>query len=161
MTDQVYSTRHQDVDDDLIVKTEISVIDEHNASRKPDRIHGLRLFHRSSCISSSSSSIQIHPFSEGTKDPPLFPFLVHEAKRSIADTQAQMKLPIRSSLKVQEGLRNATGSSTWHEGPLVWVLTNHGQNWNVSAAYVHEKGPQIIYVSLDKMIVMLASRNVS
>jgi hypothetical protein len=72
----------------------------------------------------------------------LFPFFILEAKAGVSATdwhsiQMQTSLPIRTLLESQKSLLRATGPySKWNSGPLVWFVSNMGEFWRLSAAFV-------------------------
>jgi hypothetical protein len=89
----------------------------------------------------------------GTESMHSFPFLVLEAKAEkgnceFGNTQTQTAFAIQKLLKVQHGLKIATGGeSQWGSGPLVWFLAYCGEKWCVAAAYVQAEGNVPHYVS--------------
>jgi hypothetical protein len=97
-------------------------------------------------------SIEHSPY-KGGGESALFPFLVLEAKAEkgncgFGNTQTQTAFAIQKLLKVQHGLKIATGSeSQWGSGPLVWFLAYCGEKWHVAAAYVQAEGNVPHYVS--------------
>ena len=119
----------------------------------PDRVYGLRATRRLERILSSADkrpsasgqcigdTIVTHPF-RGDSEPIHFPFLVLEAKSekgsdSLSDAAYQSAFSIRELLLLQEKLRVAAGEDPdWDTGPLVWFLSNKGEEWKVCIAYM-------------------------
>ena len=119
---------------------------------KPDRVYGLRETKRfdnvlsSSCTSATKQgctvreSITCSPFSP-TADPLLFPFLILEAKsakgNSWDEIQTQTAISLRTLLQLQQKLEDfAEPDISWESGPLVWFLSNKGEEWRVAASFV-------------------------
>ena len=78
-------------------------------------------------------------------EPLLFPFLILEAKSAKGEDfetiQKQTAFPIRT-------LRSECKEQvTWQGGPLVWFLSNKGEDWRVAACFVDKTDGQISYVS--------------
>lgn len=77
-------------------------------------------------------------------DRQLFPFLVLEAKSGSSSDdwhsiQMQTAFSIRTFLETQNRLRAAAGPrSRWQCGPLVWFLSNRGEDWRLCVAYVED-----------------------
>jgi hypothetical protein len=75
----------------------------------------------------------------------LFPFLLLEAKsgKSADDWHSiwlQSAFPIRTFLQTQQRLYKMAGCPPkWESGPLVWFVSNKGQDWSVSLAYIAEE----------------------
>lgn len=107
-----------------------------------------------------------------TGDRQSFPFLVLEAKSgSSADDwhsiRMQTAFSIRTFLETQNRLRAAAGaSSRWQSGPLVWFLSNRGEDWRLCAAYVEDgvHRPHTVgvsdYVSMPKLEILYSCRRV-
>lgn len=130
----------------------------------PDRVYGLRATRRLERILSSadkrrpasgqciSDTLVTHPF-VGDSEPIHFPFLVLEAKSekgsdSLTDAAYQSAFSIRQLLAIQEGLRVAAGEDAdWDGGPLVWFLSNKGEEWKVCIAYIERKNDCKYFVS--------------
>ncbi|KAM0342884.1 hypothetical protein ACHAPU_009088 [Fusarium lateritium] len=121
---------------------------------RPDRVYGLRVTERLSrllqSVEDTNEDIKVSPFkSDG--DPLVFPFLVIEAKSekgsdSVSDTQVQTGFAIRELLSIQYQLIQAAGEDMDRVvGPLVWFLSYKGEQWRVSAAYVHDQNDKIYY----------------
>jgi hypothetical protein len=122
--------------------------------KNPDRVIGLRITNRLDRILNETEGvagepvgdlIRTNPFKPGCK-PLLFPFLVLEAKSEKSpDTFSKIDLQsgfaIRHLLQLQLGLRNATiANRQLGTQPLVWYLSNRGEVWRVSGAYVEVRG---------------------
>jgi hypothetical protein len=141
---------------------------------KPDRICGLRNTGKFERVLNSAEdkrpefrgqllweSIEHSPY-KGDGESALFPFLVLEAKAEkgncgFGDIQTQTAFAIQKLLKIQHGLKTATGSeSQWGSGPLVWFLASCGEKWRVAAAYVQAKGNVPHYVSCKFLSVVTA-----
>lgn len=72
----------------------------------------------------------------------LFPFLIMEAKAgatgaSWRDIRLQTAFPIKALLDAQNSLIRA-GARGHGLRPLVWFVYNRGEEWRVSAAFIHE-----------------------
>jgi hypothetical protein len=94
--------------------------------------------------------LECSPFNE-MRDQVLFPFLVLEAKSetgdSFDDVEIQTAFAIKKILDIQLKLQLATGErSQWQSGPLIWFLSNRGDDWRVAAAYVEMDGKRAHYV---------------
>ena len=121
-------------------------------SRKehPDRVFGLRerrnFEEALSCPLASQPSqtvgsvLEISPF-RNVGEPLLFPFLILEAKSEKGSDdwdsiEKQTAFPIRTLLKLQQDLYEYTiEKSRWHDGPLVWFLSNKGEDWRVYGCF--------------------------
>lgn len=132
----------------------------------PDRVYGLRQttnLERALCSSSRHvpadggpilvNGIRITPFKQGG-EPLLFPFLILEAKSAKGDDfdsiQKQTAFPIRTLLQMQADLRNKCGRLlSWQGGPLVWFLSNRGEDWRVSACFVDNTNGEANYVCFE------------
>lgn len=131
---------------------------------RPDRVYGLRRTRRierildladrrsdaDDCfIGSNLNSTPFH--SDG--EPLLFPFLVSEAKSeksgsSWSDIEVQTSFAIRRVLLIQDGLWQAADrEDNWEGGPLVWFLSNKGECWRVSIAYIDTNSTAQRFVS--------------
>ncbi|KAF5676902.1 hypothetical protein FHETE_1964 [Fusarium heterosporum] len=121
---------------------------------RPDRVYGLRVTERLSrllqLVEDTKEGIKVSPFkSDG--DPLVFPFLVIEAKSekgsdSVSDTQVQTAFAIRELLSIQLQLTQAAEQDMDRDGgPLVWFLSYKGEQWRVSAAYVHDQNGKVYY----------------
>ncbi|KIW18880.1 hypothetical protein PV08_03169 [Exophiala spinifera] len=120
--------------------------------QRPDRVYGFRKTSRFSRFLEEEIShppferqelrdvVECSPFND-MRDEVLFPFLVVEAKsetgNSFDDIEIQTAHAIKKLLDIQLKLRLLTGErSQWQSGPLVWFLSNRGDDWRVAAAYV-------------------------
>lgn len=95
-------------------------------------------------------AIRITPFKQ-VGDPLLFPFLILEAKSAKGEDfysiQLQTAFPIRTLLKMQSDLQNECGQLiSWQGGPLVWFLSNRGEDWRVAACFVDNTNGEASYV---------------
>ena len=133
----------------------------------PDRIYGLQqtsLFEEALYSPSKrhhradgrpvlvGETIRFTPFKQ-FGEPLLFPFLILEAKSAKGEDfetiQKQTAFPIRTLLKIQEDLRSECKEQvTWQGGPLVWFLSNRGEDWRVAACFVDNSDGKTSYVSL-------------
>jgi hypothetical protein len=130
--------------------------------QKPDRVYGFRKTSRFSRLLDEEISdpqfkgqelrdiLECSPFNE-MRDQVLFPFLVLEAKSetgdSFDDIEIQTAFAIKKLLDIQLKLQLATGErSQWQSGPLIWFLSNRGDDWRVAAAYVEMHGKRAHYV---------------
>jgi hypothetical protein len=91
------------------------------------------------------------PFRQ-VQDPVLFPFLVLEAKSEegdgFNDIETQTAFAIKKLLNIQLRLKEANEKNRqWDTGPLVWFLSNRGDQWRVAAAYVQTERSEQHYVS--------------
>ncbi|KAJ4263346.1 hypothetical protein NW762_006164 [Fusarium torreyae] len=65
---------------------------------------------------------------------------------AFTDTQVQTAFAIRELLLIQRGLARAANENTgWDAGPLVWFLSNKGEQWRVSVAYTHDQNGVTFY----------------
>ena len=136
------------------------------AEQKPDRVYGYRKTSRFIQLLDREISLpqfegqelrdvlECSPFNE-LRDQVLFPFLVLEAKcengDSFDDVETQTAFAIKKLLDIQFKLKSATGErSQWLSGPLVWFLSNRGDDWRVAAAFVEEQGAELHYVRSTK-----------
>jgi hypothetical protein len=139
----------------------------------PDRVYGLRLTRRLERILSCpdkrhsaadpesdqciGDTIRSHPF-KGDSEPARFPFLVLEAKSekgsdSLSDAAYQTAFSIREMLSIQEELREAAGEGPdWRAGPLVWFLSNKGEDWKVCIAYIETANGRKNFVSIRGLV---------
>ena len=104
-------------------------------------------------------TIRFTPFKK-FGEPLLFPFLILEAKSAKGEDfetiQKQTAFPIRTLLKIQEDLRSECKEQvTWQGGPLVWFLSNRGEDWRVAACFVDKTDGQTSYVSLSVLFYVL------
>jgi hypothetical protein len=96
------------------------------------------------------------PYQLNGGEPLLFPFLVLEAKSekskdSFSDLELQTAFTIRTLLRIQQDLHRTVGEhSQWHTGPLVWFVSNRGEHWRISAAYIEYEGCIPHYVGVGK-----------
>ena len=84
-------------------------------------------------------------------EPLLFPFLILEAKSAKGEDFESIKnqtaFPIRTLLKIQADLRNECGQRIyWQGGPLVWFLSNRGEDWRLAACFVDNTNGEASYV---------------
>ncbi len=116
----------------------------------PDRVFGLRktrVFEDALCCPSQvqpfrsvRSVLRFSPF-QNVGEPLLFPFLILEAKSEKGSDdwdsiEKQTAFPIRTLLKLQHDLYQQTNDqSIWRDGPLVWFLSNKGENWRVYGCF--------------------------
>jgi hypothetical protein len=120
---------------------------------RPDRVYGLQVTERLSRLILSAESVRSSPFRQDG-EPLVFPFLVIEAKSekgsdAFTDTQVQTAFAIRELLSIQHQLaRVALEDKEWDAGPLVWFLSYKGEQWRVSAAYIHDQNDKTSYVSI-------------
>lgn len=136
--------------------------------QEPDRVYGLRQtrnFEKALNAQSTNDRsdrvskhlvrefIKYTPFAQDG-DPLLFPFLVLEAKSEkgqdgFNSIQMQTALSIRTLLQLQHDLQKTVGDETeLHDGPLVWFISNKGEEWRVAAGFVKETGNVTDYVRL-------------
>ncbi|CAM1508637.1 Fc.00g054850.m01.CDS01 [Cosmosporella sp. VM-42] len=131
--------------------------------QKPDKVFGLRqtrnienLLHDTIKTPPQSREepepAQVHellsqPLSQNG-DPILFPFLIMEAKSGTSATdwhsiQLQTAFPIRTFLEAQHHLRTTSGDLSHRQlEPLVWFLSNKGEDWRLSIAYTRNGTPK-------------------
>ncbi len=130
--------------------------------RKPDRVYGLQQTRRFTKVLEDimtavqdrvSQAIQITPFDNRT-DPIIFPFLVSEAKTERGDSfdacERQTAFPIWKMLVLQEDLEKETRRLLSEQGgPLVWFLSNRGEDWRVYVCYtnISDSESRTCYVS--------------
>ncbi|KAJ3538816.1 hypothetical protein NM208_g5741 [Fusarium decemcellulare] len=131
--------------------------------QKPDKVFGLRqtrnienlLYDTSNAElsdgGSDSEPPQVHelvpqPLNQNG-DVLLFPFLLLEAKSGVTGTdwhsiQLQTAFPIRRFLETQHQLLSATRSMSDREfEPVVWFLSNKGEDWRLSVAFTQQVPP--------------------
>ncbi|OTA99054.1 hypothetical protein M426DRAFT_16792 [Hypoxylon sp. CI-4A] len=121
----------------------------------PDRIFGLKhtekigeLISRLAIKTAISSDVlQFTPFRLAS-NPPIFPFLILEAKsdaskNSFTDIQTQTSFPIWRFLTLQRDLRGKTDGAT--EEPLVWFLGNRGSEWKLYGCYISDTDGKPLY----------------
>lgn len=136
-------------------------------SRKehPDRVFGLRetkqFDEALSCPMASQPSrtlgsvLRISPF-KNVGEPLLFPFLILEAKSEKGSDdwdsiEKQTAFPIRTLLKLQQDLYDYTNEkSHWRDGPLVWFLSNKGEDWRVYGCFTDITNEILEYVRLTR-----------
>ncbi|KAF5589548.1 hypothetical protein FPCIR_6751 [Fusarium pseudocircinatum] len=117
---------------------------------RPDRVYGLQVTERLSRLLLAAENVRSSPFRQDG-DPLVFPFLVIEAKSekgcdAFTDTQVQTAFAIRELLFIQNQLaRVAEEDKDWEAGPLVWFLSYKGEQWRVSAAYIHHHNDKTSY----------------
>ncbi|KAF4946513.1 hypothetical protein FGADI_11151 [Fusarium gaditjirri] len=116
---------------------------------RPDRVYGLQVTERLSRLILAAESVRTSPFRQDG-DPLIFPFLVIEAKSekgsdTFTDTQVQTSFAIRELLSIQHQLAQAVEEDKWDAGPLVWFMSYKGEQWRVSAAYIHDQNGKISY----------------
>ncbi|KAK0612267.1 hypothetical protein B0T14DRAFT_531878 [Immersiella caudata] len=121
----------------------------------PDRVYGLRKTRNIELllydiepagqpgVGQPSEFPSINQPMNSTGDEQLFPFLVLEAKRGSSDEwhaiNMQTAFCIRTFLETQQQLYSAASErSEWKERPLVWYLSNKGENWRLCAAYTED-----------------------
>ncbi|KAI0467816.1 hypothetical protein F4859DRAFT_517685 [Xylaria cf. heliscus] len=119
----------------------------HDPEKKiPDRAFGLRLRGElynlvrilATTTKASGQPLEFTPFRLAT-NPPVFPFLVLEAKAdsnrtSFHDITTQTALPLRRFLELQTQLKLQT--ETTAEDALVWFIGYRGSVWKVYGCYV-------------------------
>ncbi|KAJ3533995.1 hypothetical protein NM208_g7734 [Fusarium decemcellulare] len=124
---------------------------------RPDRVYGLRRTKRLDRIlcmddkrlgsdgKTIEETLPTTPFRDDG-EAIILPFLVLEAKSekggdSFTDMEVQTAFAIRQILLLQHGLYQAADE---HEdegsGPLVWFLSNKGEQWRVAIGYVDSNG---------------------
>ncbi|KAF5599882.1 hypothetical protein FPANT_2987 [Fusarium pseudoanthophilum] len=117
---------------------------------RPDRVYGLQATKRFGRLLELTQGVRSNPF-KPDGEPLIFPFLVIEAKSekagsSNSDIQLQTGFAIRELLMIQYELGEAAGEDgNWHGGPLVWFVSYRGEDWRVSAAYIHKMDDEISY----------------
>ena len=99
--------------------------------------------------------IDTSPF-EYISDPLLFPFMILEAKSEKGDgfaaIEKQTAFSIRTLLKLQYDLHSKTDiEGKRRRGPLVFFLSNRGEEWKVAGAFTDKKGKSVQYVSIPKL----------
>ena len=129
--------------------------------QKPDRIWGLRETKNFKRLLSDTKDeagkyleyrVGYTPFKQKA-EPLLFPFLILEAKSekgadAFSSIEAQTVFAIRALLQLQNELKNAAQETClWDNEPLVWFLSNKGEQWRVAAAHVEEIRGSQQYVS--------------
>ena len=134
------------------------------AEQRPDRVYGFRETSRFGQLLDQEltvpefegqelrEALECGPFNE-PRDQVLFPFLVLEAKCErgdcFDDVEIQTAFAIKKLLDIQFKVKKANGSKTqWQSGPLVWFLSNRGDEWRVAAAVVEERGSELHYVRM-------------
>lgn len=97
-------------------------------------------------------NLTLTPF-KSTNRALLYPFLVLEAKSEksadgFLDIELQTAFAIRELLRIQHEL-NVTSNERgdWDGWPLVWFLSNKGEQWRVHVAHIHTSSGTQIYVS--------------
>jgi hypothetical protein len=131
---------------------------------KPDRVYGLRVTKRLDRIlwmedirsgaggKAITDSLVTTPF-RADGEPIVFPFLIMEAKSekgadSFANVEMQTAFAIRKLLVLQDELRKAAREGDdWDGGPLVWFLSNKGEQWRVCIGYIDSKSSPPRFVS--------------
>ncbi|KAF5671652.1 hypothetical protein FDENT_10828 [Fusarium denticulatum] len=117
---------------------------------RPDRVYGLQVTERLSRLLLAAENVRSSPFRQDG-DPLAFPFLVIEAKSekgcdAFTDAQVQTAFSIRELLSIQNQLaRVAEEDTEWDACPLVWFLSYKGEQWRVSAAYIHNQNGKTYY----------------
>ncbi|KAF5254459.1 hypothetical protein FANTH_717 [Fusarium anthophilum] len=117
---------------------------------RPDRVYGLQVTERLSRLLLAAENVRSSPFRQDG-EPLVFPFLVIEAKSekgcdAFTDTQVQTAFAIRELLSIQSQLGQVAEEDTeWDAGPLVWFLSYKGEQWRVSAAYIHDNNGKTFY----------------
>lgn len=106
-------------------------------SQEPDRVFGLRDTTAFNDHTNTRDGLRQSPFGDGRV---LFPFLIVEAKsekgsRGFESIENQTAFPIRSLLKLQQDLSAASETDM---KPLVWFLTNQGEEWRVYGCIVDD-----------------------
>ncbi|KAK5994182.1 hypothetical protein PT974_07625 [Cladobotryum mycophilum] len=142
-----------DLADEAIVYSEELRSELPKRDERPDRVYGLRRTQRLDRILSMQDkrsgsggkyideTLRTTPF-RADGEPILFPFLIMEAKsekgdNSFTDIEVQTAFAIRELLLLQQELRqSAEVSEDWEGGPLVWFLSNKGEQWRVSIGYM-------------------------
>ncbi|KAI1411740.1 hypothetical protein F5Y13DRAFT_200725 [Hypoxylon sp. FL1857] len=115
--------------------------------KTPDRSFGLKptekvnqLLERVAArTTTASEALEFTPFKSAT-NPPIFPFLILEAKsdssrNGFQDIQTQTAFPIWKFLTLQRQLQLKAECA---EEPLVWFFGNRGSEWKVYGCYVDE-----------------------
>ncbi len=141
------------------------VMPELSRKEHPDRVFGLRerrnfeeaLSHPSASQPSRtlSSILETSPF-KNAGEPLLFPFLILEAKSEKGSDdwdsiEKQTAFPIRTLLKLQQDLYEYTNEkSHWLDGPLVWFLSNKGEDWRVYGCFTDITDEILNYVRLTR-----------
>ncbi len=117
------------------------------SAQESDRIYGLK--HTSNLIPllSSRTTLWHSPIRDRSLS---YPFLIVEAKPErkgpgFSVIEEQTAFPIRTLLKIQEDLQNASNDPTGHCGPLVWFLANRGDEWRVYGSITD--GPRYVRLS--------------
>lgn len=140
-------------------------LQEQLPQQAPDRVYGLNTttnFRQilSRPVASARTRIpqptvadlmRISPF-KLDEDPPLFPFLLLEAKSETSasgfdDIQIQSAFPLQALLKLQDGLQSHQLVPDPYFSPLVWFIAFRGDAWRVYGCYL-TSGPPIHYVSV-------------
>lgn len=145
---------------------------------RPDRVFGLRRTKRLDRIlwmegnqgkfsgQSIEENLSTTPF-RADGEAILFPFLILEAKSekggdSFTDIETQTAFAIRELLLLQNGLYQAAVNFE-DEGsePLVWFLSNKGEQWRVSIGYIDSSGTSPRFVCLSQLRLNdLVSQNI-
>lgn len=109
------------------------------SKQKPDRIFGLKQTSELQFCLKPQTNLRHSPFSDGLLS---YPFLILEAKKEsgtygFSDVEDQTAFPIRTLLKIQQALQDASAPATINKvGPLVWFLANRGDEWRVYGCVV-------------------------
>jgi hypothetical protein len=106
-------------------------------AQEPDRVFGLRDTKAFKTAASAYEGLKQSPFKDGKV---LYPFLIIEAKSEKASPgfesiENQTAFPIRTLLKLQNDLNGVSERSM---KPLVWFLTNQGDEWRVYGGAVDD-----------------------
>lgn len=139
------------------------VVPDISKKEHPDRVFGLRktrVFEDALCCPSQARNIQpiravlrFSPFQD-LGEPLLFPFLILEAKSKKGSDdwdsiEKQTAFSIRTLLKLQQELYHQTNDQPdWRDGPLVWFLSNKGENWRVYGCFTNVADEVSNYVRL-------------
>lgn len=101
-------------------------------------------------------SLRLSPF-RVEDEPLLFPFLVLEAKSeksadSFMNIEIQTAFAIRELLMIQDNLRQTAGSIEDQSSiPLVWFLSNRGEQWRVYICYIEHSRGSSRFVSFEPL----------
>ncbi|KAF5004166.1 hypothetical protein FDECE_9304 [Fusarium decemcellulare] len=163
LTEQGISLLFDDRADEAIVYNEELKSQLPKREERPDRVYGLcrtRRLDRILCMNDKQSGSEGKSIEETLPTTPfrvdgdgiIFPFLILEAKSekgsdSFTDIEVQTAFAIREVLSLQHGLyRAAIDRKDNSSGPLVWFLSNKGEQWRVAIGYVDSEGASPRYL---------------
>ena len=110
-----------------------------------------------------NEALRVGPFKR-IGEPLHFPFLVFQPKSAksedFASIAKQTASSIQTLLKMQADLqKKCEQRNNWQEGPLVWFLSNRGENWRLAACSVDNTNGEENYVCLSSFCLISTSTN--